>query len=123
VDHRAVARIMAAGRVAIGTALLLAPGLVAGSWTGADGRRPGAKVLGRAVGIRDLVLGLGTLAALERGDERAATWVQAGAMADAADAAATMLAFKHLPRLSGLGVLALAGGAAATGFVASANLD
>ncbi len=122
-DHRAVARMTAAGRVAVGVALLVAPGLVAGSWAGADCRRPGAKVLARALGARDLVLGLGVLAALERGDEHAATWVQAGAFADATDAAATALALRHLPRVSGLGVLAIAAGSAATGFAAAAHLD
>jgi hypothetical protein len=122
VDHRAVARMIAAGRVVVGVALLAAPGLVAGNWAGEVGAEPGAKLLARAVGARDLVLGLGVLAALERGDPQAAAWVRAAAVADAGDAAATFLAYRHLPRVKRFGVLVLAAGSAGTGFVAADNL-
>jgi hypothetical protein len=123
VDHRSIARITAAGRVAIGTALLVVPRAVTRGWIGEAGGAPGAKLLARGVGGRDLILGLGVINALDRGDPRAQDWVRASALADGADAVATVLAFRHLPRRARFGVLLLAGGAAVTGFVAADNLD
>ncbi len=122
-DHRSVARITAAGRVALGGALLIAPQVVTRGWTGPTGALPGAKLVGRGLGIRDLVLGLGVINALDRGDPRAQDWVRAGALADVGDAVATVLAYRHLPRRSRFGVLVLATGAAVAGFVAADNLD
>ena len=122
-DHRSVARITAAGRVAIGTALLVAPQVVTRGWTGPTGALPGAKLLGRGLGVRDLMLGLGVINALDRGDPRAQDWVRASALADVGDAVATVLAFRHLPKASRFGVLALATGAAVAGFVAADHLD
>ena len=122
-DHRSVARIPAAGRVAIGTALLVAPQVVTRGWTGPTGALPGAKLLGRGLGVRDLMLGLGVINALDRGDPRAQDWVRASALADVGDAVATVLAFRHLPKRSRFGVLAIATGAAVAGFVAADHLD
>ena len=123
VDHRSVARITAAGRVAIGTALLAAPQLVTRGWVGADGSTAGGKLLARGLGARDLVLGLGVINALDRGDPGARDWVRASALADVGDAVATVLAFRHLPKRSAFGVLLIAGGAAVAGFVAADQLD
>ena len=122
-DHRSVARITAAGRVAVGAALLLAPQVVTRAWAGPTGALPGAKLLGRAVGVRDLTLGFGVINALERGDPRTQDWVRASAVADVGDAVATVLAYRHLPKRSRFGVLAIAAGAAVAGFVAADNLD
>ncbi len=122
-DHRSVARITAAGRVAIGAALLVAPQAVTKGWVGAPGTEPGGRLLGRSIGVRDLALGLGVIGALERGDPRARDWVRAAAVADVGDAVATALAYRHLPRRSRFAILVLAGGAAVAGFVAADNLD
>ncbi len=122
-DHRSVARITAAGRVAIGAALLVAPQAVTRGWVGPGGAAPGGRLLGRSIGVRDLALGLGVLAALDRGDPSARDWVRAAAVADVGDAVATVLAFRHLPKRSRFGVLAIAAGAAVAGFVAADNLD
>ena len=123
VDHRSIARITAAGRVAIGAALLIAPRAATRAWIGESGGQAGAKLLARGLGGRDLILGLGVINALDRGDPRAADWVRASALADGADAVGTALAFRHLPKRSRFGVLLLAGGAAVVGFVAADNLD
>jgi hypothetical protein len=122
-DHRAVARISAAGRVAIGAALLAVPHLVTRSWAGEPGTTPGGKLLGRTLGARDLVLGLGVIDALGKGDPSARNWVRAAALADSADAVATVIAYRHLPKRSRFGVLVLAAGAAVAGFVAAEHLD
>jgi hypothetical protein len=122
-DHRSIARISAAGRVAIGAALLALPQVVTRGWTGEDGSTPGGRLLGRSLGARDLVLGLGVINALDRGDPRAQDWVRAAALADTVDAVATTLALRHLPKRSAIGVIALAAGAAVAGFVAADHLD
>ena len=122
-DHRSIARITASGRVAIGTALLLVPGAVARGWVGEAAGQAGTKLLARGLGGRDLVLGLGVIGALDRGDPRAQDWVRASALADVVDAVATALAYRHLPKRARCGVLLLAGGAAVAGFVAADNLD
>ena len=122
-DHRAVARIAAAGRVAVGAALLVVPGAVLKGWTGPLGHQPAAKVLGRSIGVRDVALGWGVLTALDRGDPRARDWVRGAAAADVGDAVATVMAYRHLPKRSRFAVLVLATGAAVAGFVAADNLD
>jgi hypothetical protein len=122
-DHRSVARISAAGRVAIGVALLAVPHLATKGWTGETGSTSGGKVLARGLGIRDLALGLGVIGALGRGDPNARDWVRASALSDTADAAATLLAYPQLPKRSRFGILLLAGGAAVTGFLAAEHLD
>src|SRR5919107_2082137 len=94
---------LAAGRIGLGAAFLLAPGKVGAAWTGRDARRPGAQVLGVGFGARDLALGLGTVAALSQG-HGAVPWVRAGALADLGDLLATLRARRSLPALPALGV-------------------
>jgi hypothetical protein len=57
---------VAASRVGVGFVALGAPLLVSRSWVGRSGDSPSGRVLGRALGSRDLVLGLGALIALQR---------------------------------------------------------
>lgn len=122
-DHRSLARIAAAGRVAIGATLTVVPTVVTRGWAGEVASTPGGKLLGRTMGVRDLALGLGVLGALDRGDPRARDWVRLSALSDAVDAAATVVAYRHLPRRSRFGVLLVAGSAAVVGFVAAEHLD
>jgi hypothetical protein len=120
-DQRQIVRMIAAGRVALGVKALVAPrGLAALAFGG--GPHSGAMVMAvRMLGARDLVLGLGTLRALDR-DEDPATWAKASAAADAVDAVAATLA----PRAIGLPrtafTLAAAGISAAAGTRASTRL-
>jgi hypothetical protein len=62
---------VAAGRVGVGFVALGAPTLVSRSWVGRSGDGAPGTVLGRALGSRDLALGLGALIAL-RGQASAA---------------------------------------------------
>ena len=55
---------VAAGRVAIGLTALAWPAVPARPWVGAAADDLAARVFGRALGGRDLALGLGALAAL-----------------------------------------------------------
>jgi hypothetical protein len=112
------ARAVAAGRVALGLAALAWPSVPARPWVGAAADDLAARVFGRALGARDLALGLGALTALQRpaaepGAARA--WVAAGALSDALDVAASLSSWRELPRGSRWLVAASAGGAALLG--------
>lgn len=121
-DQRSVVRLLAAGRVVVGTALVVTPGLAGRTWIDEASRTPAAKVILRALGIRDLVLGAGALIALERGAP-VREWVLLGAACDAVDAAATTLAIRRLPLRRTLPVLAVAGSATALGLAAADEVD
>jgi hypothetical protein len=95
------ATVVAAGRVALGVAALARPSLPARPWVGASADDLSAQVFGRALGARDIALGLG--------------WIAAGALSDALDVAATAAAWAELPRYTRWLVAASAGGAALAG--------
>src|SRR5918992_41210 len=96
-EPRDLAIAQARGRIAVGAAFLVAPSLAGRLWVGGEARRPGAKVLGRAFGARDLALGLGIVIGLDRGTP-VRGWLEASALADATDFVATVLARRSLPR-------------------------
>lgn len=121
VDHRQLLRLMAAGRIAVGAALTVAPGVSGRAWIGAAATDPPVKVMTRAMGIRDLALGLGTLRAIEDG-QPLRPWAVLGAMSDAVDAAATLLALRRLGP-GALPVLATATVAAVAGVASLEHLD
>ena len=99
------------GRAVLGAGLVLAPGLAGRVWLGDDAATSGAKVAARALGIRDIALGVGLVMALEKKDP-VRNWVIGAAAADAIDAAATLIAWSDLPKAGRLAVLALATGSA-----------
>jgi hypothetical protein len=109
------ARAVAAGRVALGLTALVWPTVPARPWVGTTEDDLTARVFGRALGGRDVALGLGALAALEGSGGGASTWVAAGALSDALDVAASLASWRELPRLTRWLVLGSAGGAAAVG--------
>jgi hypothetical protein len=121
VDTRTAARGLAAIRVAIGAALFAAPTLATRAWIGDDAETPGAKVMVRGLGARDAALGLGALAALSGGDS-AQRWIEAGALSDLGDLAATLLLSRDGGLARSLPVLLTAGGAAVAGVVLSREL-
>jgi hypothetical protein len=113
---------VAAGRVALGLTALAWPAIPARPWVGASADDLAARVFGRALGGRDLALGLGALAALARSDAEpgpAAAWLAAGALSDALDVAASLASWRDLPRVTRWLVAASAGGAALTGAAAA----
>jgi hypothetical protein len=119
---RDLALALARGRMAFGVAFLLAPGLMRRVWIGADaGRRP-VKVVTRALGARDLALGLGVVIALDRGAP-VRGWLEAGVLSDSADFLATLLAGDSIPEDARRGVLLIAGGSAALGAALARQLD
>jgi hypothetical protein len=118
-DTRKAATLLAANRVAIGAALAAMPGLTTRGWIGAHAENPGAKLMARAAGGRDVGLGGGILYALarpaSRRRRRAALrpWLEAAALADLVDMLATVAARRALsPTGLALGV-GVAGASAA----------
>jgi len=106
---------------------LAAPAVVTRPWLGPD-RGPAVRVLGRALGGRDLALGLGALAALQQppdGPRRAGhpgIWIGVGALSDAMDVLATAAAWDELPPVGRWLVAMSAGGAAVAGAAAAGSL-
>ena len=120
-DERELARLLATGRVAVGTGLLLAPARVA-LLLGPAAREPAGRWLTRAGGIRDLALGALTLQAIgARAPVR--PLLVAGAVADGVDLAATALAYRRLPRWGRLVLLGAAGSGVALGLRLATRLD
>src|SRR6185312_8543170 len=97
--------------MAIGAAMMVAPRLIGPMWVGDDGERPTVKLLARAVGVRDLVVGLGTAVALDRGAP-VRGWLEGAAVADAVDFVATLAAGDSIPRRSRRSVLLIAAASA-----------
>lgn len=120
IDHRHVARLLATGRVGLGVLLFLRP-RSARSWIGEVVDQPGGRVAVRALAARDLVIGLGVLRALDRG-ESIRPWLAFSATADLADTTATLGAIRRLPR-GALGALALAAGSAAISLAGMSEVD
>lgn len=121
-EPRDLATAMARGRMAIGAAALAAPGLAGRVMFGRNGSGPGTKAFARMIGGRDVVLGLGVVIALDRGAP-VRGWLEAGAVADTVDLAASVLARDDMPRSAYLNTVALAGGAALAGLWLSRRLD
>jgi hypothetical protein len=120
VSPRRGAQLLAAGRAALGVAVLAAPEQVTSRWLGPENARlPVVGDLARSLGARDLALG--TLQTLD--DPVVGPRVQAlCAVVDSVDTLATILARASLPRRGVLGTVALAGASAAAGFYFSHRL-
>ena len=95
-EPRDRALLHARGRIAVGAAFVLFPGLAGRMWIGADAARRPVKVLARAFGVRDLAIGLGVVIALDRGTP-VRGWIEAGALSDAVDTCASLLAGGSIP--------------------------
>jgi hypothetical protein len=106
---RILAGLISLGRLLFGVAFIAEPKLMDRGWIGKQARLPGAQVLTRAVGARDVALGLGGLQALTRDDGSARPWLAAAAICDAVDFGATWAAGRGIPRQARSGVLAIAG--------------
>jgi hypothetical protein len=110
-DARELATLMGWTRVVVGTLLFMAPRKVMSGWVGDPGSAPATPVAARAAGARDAAIGLGLLLALE-GDGKPRRWLEAGAIADAADSLAVLAEFREVGGIRGLFWAAVAGGSA-----------
>lgn len=113
------ARVVGAGRIGFGLALIVSPERVTTLWLGGDAGRAGTRVVTRGLGARDLALGAGVLAVAE---SELRPWVAAAILADTADLIATVAAGDSLPLVGRLLVGAVASGGAALGVMALAGL-
>jgi hypothetical protein len=105
---RILAALISFGRFVFGVAFIAKPTLMEDAWIGKQARLPGAQLLARAVGARDLALGLGGLQAVSRDDGSARPWMAAAGICDAVDFGATVAAGRGIPRQARTGVLAIA---------------
>ena len=80
------------------------------------------KVLARAFGARDLAIGLGIVIALDRGAP-VRGWIEAGALSDAIDTAASLLAGNSIPPAIRWPCVALGAGSAALGAYLAPQFD
>ncbi|MHB1928602.1 MAG: hypothetical protein ACYCUG_04105 [Acidimicrobiales bacterium] len=119
---RRLARLNGIARLGLGVVALALPGVPLLPWVGAARKDRSARLLARALGGRDVALGAGTLRAID-GGQQAAGWVAAGGVADAGDVVATLLAWRHLPRLGRLLVLLAAGGGVASAVAVAGAVD
>ena len=118
---RALAKLVARGRVGIGVTAMVMPSIMTRPWIGDAADTNPARLLARAMAGRDL--GIGTLRSLAVSDQEARPWVALGGMADAVDALVTAVAFTSLPRRSRWGILAVTVGAAMVSIRAAISLD
>lgn len=120
-DPRRACTQIAAGRALIGTVGLLAPSAL-DRFTPEGKVSPTARVGLRMAGARDLALAVGTLLAARRRPESLRGWVEAGVLADTADALIFTLdgaGFTPPARIASAGAAA---GAAGVGAVAARRL-
>jgi hypothetical protein len=118
-DMRQAAKLIAAGRTALGIGILVAPEQVAGRWLGPENlSQPLVKGLARMLAARDLALGVASLQTLD--DPVIGPRIMAvAAIADTVDTLATVGARSVLPRAGTWGTAAIAGATAAAGFYLS----
>jgi hypothetical protein len=121
-DARQAALALARGRIAFGAAFLVTPGLLGRLWIGDDAKRGAVKLVLRALGARDLALGLGVVIALDRGAP-VRGWLEAGVLSDTADFVATFVAGDSIPEGGRRNTLAMASGSAALGVALARALD
>ena len=120
---RRLAASVAWGRIGLGATAVLAPAVPLRPWVGREvAWRPRAKLLARALGARDIALGVGVVLALRK-DAPVRGWVEGGVLADAGDVVATTLAFGTLPKWGRWLVLASAAGAVAVAGMAAPAVD
>jgi hypothetical protein len=109
---------LAGGRIAIGVVSLLAPGFVGRAMMGRRGDSGGTRLFLRVVGARDLALGIGVLAALDR-NAPVHGWLRASAVVDGLDAAGSLLARDYLrPTVFPAAAAAATAGALLSGWLA-----
>ncbi len=121
---RGLAGAVAAGRVGIGAAMLVAPARFGRPWLGSAAETGGGGVAVRALGARDLTvgaLGVAALAGRLGTPATAATIVAAGAGCDLADGVALVIARRDVPA-AGLATGVFALGAAVLGGVLAQRL-
>lgn len=119
---RSLAAGLALNRIGFGASYLAQPKKARSSWIGRAAKKPGAQVMIRSQGARDVALGVGALGAVARGDvSDVRRWALAHAFADAADLAITWLAADDLPKRRAKLAMTIAAASAAIAATAAAT--
>jgi hypothetical protein len=113
-DDKDLARLLGLGRIAFGVAAFLMPNVSMRAWIGQRAEPYPTNMILRGLAGRDIAIGIGILTALETGAP-VRGWLEASALADAADALGTLTSWKSLPGFRRLSALGLEVGAAALG--------
>ncbi len=95
-DLRTARRSFVTLRLLVGATFAGAPGLAHRRWLGTTPGDGATSVPLRAMGVRDVALSLGALAA-DRAGEHPAAWLRAAAAAEAADALAVLAVRRDIP--------------------------
>jgi hypothetical protein len=83
-DQRTTVLAIARGRIVMGLAMLILPGVMLRILFGRDASTPSGRVLARMFGAREFVLGVGTVTSVKERTQDA-EWVSASAVVDAVD--------------------------------------
>jgi hypothetical protein len=117
-----VARLLAWGRILIGSFALVAPRRFERMWIGDATEGTPSHMATRGLGGRDVAIGIGILKTMENGGP-VRGWLEAGAVADASDALGTLSAWGALPKWKALSFLVLEVGAAYVGMQTAETID
>ena len=97
-------------RVAFGIGASLFPEKIGATWIGEDAYNSSNRTILRAMGLRDIALGIGATEAALR--DQAGPWIAVSLLADLGDVTATLLSAGKIGRSGVLTTSALAGSAA-----------
>lgn len=107
-------------RVGFGIFASSRPTQMGRTWVGEDAESPGSEVILRALGFRDIALGVGVTEAALNGDPR--SWLAVSMLSDLGDVTATLIGRKRIEQRGVAITTALAGaGALAAGILLVAN--
>jgi hypothetical protein len=122
---RVAARSLSIGRIVFGVGLLVMPERMTGAWVGSrQSKKPGTRLLTRALAARDLGLGAATLAVASGGSTRALrALLLAGLLADGTDLTVTLLERDDVPAVAVPIIAAAAGTGLALGVIALVGDD
>jgi hypothetical protein len=120
---RLAAQALAGVRLLIGVVAWVSPAVALKPWVGRDvADQPGGRLIGRALGARDVALGAGAFVAM-RHEGSVRGWIEAGGLADSGDALATIFTFGQLPKRTRWAVLATTLGAVGAAYVIAPSVD
>jgi hypothetical protein len=97
-------------RVAFGIVAATVPEKIGETWVGEDANRASNKTVFRAMGFRDIALGIGATEAALR--DQAGPWLAVSLFADIGDVAATLISINRIERKGVITTSVLAGSAA-----------
>lgn len=120
-DARHLARILSYARVAVGGALVASPSTVGRVWLGKGVREPASLIALRAMGVRDLAIGLAVARSLDEGEDPSGL-LGLGVVCDAVDGLATLSEIRRLPASRSTLAITAVTAAAVAGLVARSGI-